>query len=42
MYTLTHTHTCLYIQMQAAGMDSTLGKDGKEFFKTLRQILVAK
>jgi len=29
-------------EMEAAGMDSTLGKDGKEFFKTLRQILVAK
>jgi hypothetical protein len=29
-------------EMEAAGLDNTLGKDGKEFFKTLRQILVAK
>jgi hypothetical protein len=26
-------------EMEAAGLDSTLGADGKEFFKTLRKIL---
>ena len=26
-------------EMEAAGLDSTLGPDGKEFFKTLRKIL---
>jgi hypothetical protein len=25
--------------VQAAGLDTTLGADGKEFFKTLRKIL---